>query len=235
VILTSEAFQNLNDFQSLRILCRGFYVVVVCYLREYLDYVTSAYVQEVKKNGVFSGFLEFQRSFTPNIDRFISRWEEFANECNWRLYQRDRLANGDVVCDFLATAGLPDLGENPYQDENRRFGGSLLGFKLLANGAGLHSLQLMRKLDLVAASNERFQLPLRITPEQQKRLRNKSSYNAVLVERFGDLRLKDFSNGVGPFESSTLDDDFRYIIAEVNEFPRVQNHPLFARFIDRKR
>ncbi len=106
VVLTSEAFQNCTDFSALRRLCQGFYVEVICYLREYLDYALSAYAQEIKKNGLIAGFYEFEHTFAPSLGHFLLRWEEFANRCHWQFYDRNRFIEGDVVQDFLDDCGF---------------------------------------------------------------------------------------------------------------------------------
>ncbi|ARC87511.1 hypothetical protein [Rhodovulum sp. MB263] len=228
LVLTSEAFQNCFDFAALRVLCRDHYVEMVCYLREYLDYALSAYAQEVKKAGLYSGFFEFERGFNPQLGRFVARWETFANRCHWRLYDCSRLAEGDVVQDFLATAGLPDFGGDRYQSENPRLGGSLLGFKLLANGAGLHSLRLARALEPLAAARSDFRAPWRVGAGRQAQLRAGRDYNATLEGLVGEIRLTDAATGTLPFESPGFAADLGAILAALEDFPALRAHPLFA-------
>ncbi|RAP40749.1 hypothetical protein BYZ73_13325 [Rhodovulum viride] len=230
LVLSSEAFQNCSDFGALRALCRDHYVEVVCYLREYLDYALSAYAQEVKKVGLYSGFFEFERGFNPQLARFVTRWEEFANRCHWRLYDRTRFAEGDVVQDFLTTADLPDFGGDRFQSENPRLGGSLLGFKLMANGAGLHSLPLARALDPLATSRPAFRAPWRIGPERQADLRARRDYNATLEALVGEVGLTDLSAGALPFESPGFAADLGQILGALDSLPRVRAHPIFAAF-----
>lgn len=228
LVLSSEAFQNCGDFAALRALCRDHYVEVVCYLREYLDYALSAYAQEVKKVGLYAGFFEFERGFDPQLGRFVARWEEFANRCHWRLYDRTLLAEGDVVQDFLATAGLPDFGGDRFQSENPRLGGSLLGFKLMANGAGLHSLRLAHALEPLAAARSDFRAPWRIEPGRQAQLRAGRNYNAALEGLVGEVRLADVATGTLPFESPGFAADLTGILAALEGFPALRAHPLFA-------
>lgn len=232
VVLTSEAFQNCANFSALREFCRGFYVVVICYLREYLDYALSSYAQEIKKNGLSAGFFEFERTFNPAIGAFMRRWDEFANHCHWRIYDPERLAEGDVVLDFLNTAGLPDFGGARYRSENPRIGGSLLGLKLMANAAGLHSRALGRAMEPLASARASFRLPWRLLPETQARMRERRDYNSVLVERFGDLTIRDMSYGALPFASPTLASDFREILIALDDFPALREHPLFKVFME---
>ncbi|KAB2908449.1 MAG: hypothetical protein F9K30_23520 [Dechloromonas sp.] len=233
VVLSSEAFQNHVDLSALRRLCRGFYVEIVCYFREYLDYALSAYAQEIKKNGLSAGFFEFERTFSPMLPPFIRRWEEFANICHWRLYDQDRLIGGEVIGDFLATAGLPDFGGSRYRATNPRIGGSLLGFKLLANAAGLHSRALGRALEPLTAKKPNFRQPWRLLPETQAFLRSRRDYNAVLASRFGNFELCDTSSGALPFSSPTLTNDFESILMELDRFPELRSHPLFNAFLER--
>ncbi|WP_373355955.1 hypothetical protein [Pseudoroseicyclus sp. CXY001] len=231
IVLSSELFQNANDFLGLRELAAGRHVEVVCYLREYLDYALSAWAQEVKKTGLAAGFFEFERGFNPQIARFCRAWQLFANRCHWRLYD----PGADVVADFLSVTGLPDPGGRQQaagaQRTNPRLGGSLLGFKLLANGAGLHSLALAQALEPLAAARQAWRRPLRLAPDRQAALRTKD-YNAELEALFGELPLRDFSDGAWPFESPDLAKDFAEILAATAEFPAIQRHPLFRPFLE---
>ena len=231
LVLSSEAFQNASDFTGLRALCNGRYVEVVCYLREYLDYALSAYAQEVKKSGITSNFFEFERGFDPQLARFMTRWEHFANRCHWRLYDRAQLVGGDVVQDFLEVARLPDPGGPRPEQENPRLGGSLLGFKLMANAAGLHSLKLAQTLEPMARTRPEFRAPLPIGPERQSELRAAREYNRVLQDHFGDLKLPSFAEGAWPLGSPRLSEDFGEILSGLDAMPAITNHPLFRQFI----
>lgn len=235
VILSSEAFQNLNDLTAIRQLFPGYYVEVVCYLREYLDYAVSAYLQEVKKVGLFCSFHHFERTFSPDLQRFTRQWETFANRCHWRLYDRSRLRGGDVVGDFLHTAGLPDFGGERHAATNPRIGGSLLGFKLMANGAGLHSRSLARRVTDIAADHSDYRLPLRIGVPEQARLRDRRPYNRFLAGIFGEITVPDLSTGRTPFESPSLDRDFADILGRMDDIAAVRTHPLFAPYRGRGR
>ena len=231
LVLSSEVFQNVTNFALLRELTRDFYVEVVCYLREYLDYALSSYAQDVKKVGVLTGFFEYERRFNPQLRQFVARWSEFANRCHWRLYERGRFEGGDVVRDFLKTAGLPDFGGSRFQEVNPRIGGSLLGFKLIANGSGLHSTQLARALEPLASSRPEFRMPWRLDPRQQEALRARRDYNAILRRQVGDFGMVDVSTGALPFNSPTFAADMGEILAALDTFPKLRANPLLAQFV----
>ena len=228
VILSSEGFQNVTHIDLLAEFLDGFEIETVCYLREYLAYVTSAYAQEIKGSGLASDLCFFERCFGFNLPAFMARWEQISQRCEWRLYDRERLVDGDVISDFVATTGLPLEPATVAVEPNLSISGNLLGFKLLVNTLGLHHRELGPPMNALLARNPRFGGRIFLDAATQKRLRDGNSCNRALRDLFDELPQADFETGNPVFDPSSLEQDLKTILSEFAGFERVANHPLIS-------
>lgn len=134
VILSSEAFQNCHPLviKALfeRIDCK---VEVVCYIREQVGYIASAYNQKVHATGYQGDIYEFFESFQLDYSDFISSWAEAFEQFRIRVFDKRLLLRSDIVCDFLE-AILNIRGVTPPKRLNNvSLSRKYLSFKLLMN------------------------------------------------------------------------------------------------------
>ena len=166
-IVSSEAFQNLDPE-----LLRGVFPVertrVVVYLREPLDYLISSYAQRVQANITRIPFARYALAFRPDYATFLGRWAAvFGDEAlQVRVYDRSRLAGGDILHDFSEALGLP-VGELkfPKGGFNPSIGPELIEFKGAVNAFVPQERQAELKLySRLAGLAARFPGRLRVTP-----------------------------------------------------------------------
>lgn len=230
VILSSEAFQNIADTRMLAMLLEGFDVSVVCYLREHLSYCASAYAQEVQTSPLAADFRTYANWFGAvlGLERFIARWNGFGSEAIWRLYDRERLTDGDVVADFLKLVGA-SIPAEPGDELNLSISGNLLAFKQAVNTYGLHQKHHAHALGFLASQNADFRGPFYIPAIDEMELRRGNSCNAVLEQMFGSIPLKSFREGPIVFGPS-YQDDFERIL-RTPAFEEMGLEPAFRGFL----
>lgn len=111
LILSAESFANPQGEYLARALVHGYHVEVVYYVRRPQDFLVSAWAQW----GCLAG-----KSLRAYVDRefelgrpaywkIASGWESFAHAIHVRPLHESALRNGDVVADFFAALGYPEL------------------------------------------------------------------------------------------------------------------------------
>ena len=122
IILSSEHLAYLeseNELQTLRefLLPFGRRIDVIVYLRRQDEHFTSDYAQIIKSGGTAHFDQDDVAKWNPllpsilNFDTLLDRWASVfgADRVNVRVYEREKLVDGDVVIDFLHTARVPHL------------------------------------------------------------------------------------------------------------------------------
>lgn len=211
IILSSEAFQNLDDLALLDRFFDGFAdyeVTIVCYLREYLGYLVSSYRQMVQNRPRFMTFGDYCRRGW-GIEDFLALWSRF-DRLLLRPFDRGRLRNGNVVDDFFDLLGLdPGPGEESGLT-NPSIGGNLLFFRLVENRLGLEPLA-SRMADELAAAHPPFRLPFRIDDEAAAAIRASNPYNRLVFDRVGEMALESFAGCPAVPVAETLEADLRRV------------------------
>ena len=141
-IVSSEAFQELNPSDLVDVFSPDGTTVVV-YLREQLDYLLTAYAQEIQSNLDARPFAEFVEDGAATLDlnygRFLAAWADVFGEENLivRVYDRDRLKNGSSVDDFMDALGFGSLAGFTHSgdDQNISLSAPLTVTKRLLNRA----------------------------------------------------------------------------------------------------
>ncbi|WP_019620720.1 hypothetical protein [Amphritea japonica] len=134
LILSSESFQNSNPKVIRKVFDEsGFDVTIVCYLREQVGYIASAYNQKVHAGDYDKKFDEFFDGFELDYSKFVNSWVcEFSN-VRFRLFDRKSLIDGDVVSDFFKSVlGINDVLIRSA-DNNNSLSRKYLSFKLMFN------------------------------------------------------------------------------------------------------
>jgi hypothetical protein len=235
VVLSSEGFQNVENFDLLSEFFEGFEIEIICYLREYLSYVVSSFIQEVKSTGLVCDLAFFESYFDFYIGRFIDQWNQFADRCNWRLYDREHLIGGDVVVDFASTLGLPVRPRAKVFTANSSFSGNMLGYKLILNTLGLHNLQYLEKMISLSQTIPHFSGHIFVNKSEQERMRLGNECNHILRGMFGDVQEDDFEKGAPILGGESLIEDFNTISRCLSDFPELSAHPLLGSIINGSR
>jgi hypothetical protein len=199
VILSSEAFQNIQVVDRVRILVDSLkpnQTEIVCYFREYVDYCIASYSQRVQAQPTFVPFQKLVNDMRGlSVNKFIERWSSIGDfKMYW--FDRSKLINLDIVDDFFSQIGFASLLEklNKYpSNPNPSIGGNLLFLKNAANfvGQDFISYQSMSKL---AATFATFRTPMYLPLDLADHLRKESDYNQYLIARLGPIALKDWSS-----------------------------------------
>lgn len=234
ILLSSEGFQNVEP-KVLRRLFADTHLTVVCYLREYVSHLSSAYAQEIQTSPLttdLSFFHEYTRHVS-NLWHFTNEWHANADQVIWRLYDQAALVGGDIVRDFIAAvpqlntirAASPDSG-----DLDVAISGNLLSFKVLINALGLHDWRHSHTLGELASRHARFRGPFQIAPEVAASFRATSAYNDALAHHLGrEPTSGDFSNGNALTDANWRED--YALIAEAyaaSGIDEVSTHPIIA-------
>lgn len=144
IIISSEGFSNIDPK-----LLRSFFpyseIKIVVYIREQAEYIVSIYQQAVKGRGIVEDFREFSARLRVGFGAILSAWSSTFGRANLiaRAYDRERLVNGDIVGDFLATLRIDPQGfVHPKADPNPSIGGALLEAKRRINSLGIPAARL---------------------------------------------------------------------------------------------
>lgn len=195
VILSSEAFQNIKKGHHLSAFFGEYPVHTICYFREALEYAQSAYAQVVHARGYTKTFKQFiRKDFRPAYAECAKLFENLSNTCHFRLLERERLVNRDVVSDFLNIVGLHATGYTP-RNFNVSIGGNLLYMKWLVNCAGFHDPCIYWPLANLALERKAFSSGFSLPPRLQKEVRAHFAHeNRFLETRFGSITYRDFGD-----------------------------------------
>lgn len=196
VILSSEAFQNLasvdavQDFTSALGVPKSS-ILVVCYLREHIDYAMSAYRQAIQNQPAIMSFVDYVARFSDQAS-FFSRWRDVgALAISW--FSRDTLASGNVIEDFCKKVGISSC-DYFMDNKNVSIGGNLLVCKLASNLLGIEGLS-YSGLSKLAERYARFSNPFFIDRRWCNKIRDISSYNQSIVAELGPPpSLQDWEN-----------------------------------------
>ncbi|QEW23948.1 hypothetical protein LA6_006186 (plasmid) [Marinibacterium anthonyi] len=211
VLLSSEAFQNLDDMSRLSAVIEALgidRVRVVCYVREHLDYAISGFRQMVQNQTRFVTFNTYAWRFKDPAG-FIRRWQNLG-ELTLKWYDRSQLKNGDVIADFCEIVGFVP-GEIPEGDRNPSIGGNLLAYKLAANKLGLQTAG-YDALRGLATDHASFRSAFHVADGAAEALRADSAYNARLFDLLGDIRVKSWADSPVLPDPDSIDADLEKIL-----------------------
>jgi len=223
IIISSEAFQNIVSLDRVKAFFKPFAkLVVVVYLREYIDYLQTAYAQKVHYRGyksTFRYYVETQNVYgkTLNYRKFVEGWKSIADDMKICLYQRNALRNKDIVSDFFYKVDIDcENLEFASNKANPSIGGNLLYFKLCLNYLGVgEEGEYYRALSKLALKDKRYKSGFYIDDETIKALRKKfSMQNEYLEELFpSQVDYKHYS-------MNALFPDRKKLVEDIDDFLR---------------
>lgn len=236
VLLSSEAFQNVQRPERIAELVDPARCEIVVYLRELYGYAQSAYAQVVHAQRWSGSFTDYLQVFGTDYGAFLDRWEGFGPaRLHVRPFHRAALANGDVIDDFAATAGLPPgILSSAIPDQNPSLGGALLEFKRALNGlpdlpAGFGSGY--NVLSRLAGGNPAFRIKPQAQPDVARAYRRRfAEALPALTKRYPQLAV--LAPGLDGAAPQTFDvDDFRPVWAALRE-ESAAYHDVCCRAVD---
>jgi len=233
LIVSSEEFQNLSRMSGIRQFVRSFpgaEVDVVCYVREYVDYLMSSYRQAVQNQGKFQTFDQFCQYRYPSRG-FIRRWRSIG-KINFGWFHPNLLEGQDIVRDFFSKTDieLPEAYEN--QQRNPSLGGNLLWMKLSAN-RGLNLFLTYKDLTRLLQLRPDFTQYFKLTDERANNLRYRNKYNKHFEKLLGPVPFNSWEDGVLLPDLQSLDADLAFVQEHCEiessrlNFDRSQGHDWF--------
>lgn len=152
-------------------------VTVVCYIRNEIEYLASAYSQRVHATNYHHDVYAFEKSFKPNYIEFISSWKACFDNFKLSIFDRSHLLRSDVVTDFcVKMLGIDELLLNKVilsDEANPSLGIKLVSFKLELNQQGRFEQNklLYKELGQMASDldDEKFKLPCDLLKKLRQR------------------------------------------------------------------
>lgn len=206
IILSSEGFLNITKFHRVQDFLgyfKDYDIKIILYVREYLDYLNSAYRQFIHFRSTYTT-LERHSLRLKSPEKKIDSWKKFG-DLSLRFFHQDTLDGNDVLIDFLNLLGLEV--NRIFQKKNISIGGNLLVFKLVAN--------LLKKrvgsyiqISQLASQKLRFRTPINLQRNDIRYKASMESYNSYLESIFNNVLYKDFTKYPGLPDNDTLDEDY---------------------------
>jgi len=168
----------------------------------------SSYRQKMHAQKTFETFSHFLKR-EEDISRFLLRWAE-VGELITKWFHRSLLKGGDIDEDVFEELKLKIAVESNEGDVNPSIGGNLLYFKVAANARNI-DLMNYRQLGTLAMAEPSFRAAFRISEDAAERARAAHQYNAVLIERLGDVPMKSWATAQDLPDISRLEADIDLI------------------------
>lgn len=100
-IVSSESFQNCNPY-LIRELFQDFDVMVVAYLRNEIEFITSSYAQRIHATTSAETAEEYVSRSEINYGQFLDGWSRaFDGKIRPRIFAKNALYKADIIEDFL--------------------------------------------------------------------------------------------------------------------------------------
>lgn len=211
ILLSSEEFQNLSSTRWVKYFIEqfpGVDVDIICYVREFADYMVSSFRQAVQNQTNFRTFSTFCENRYP-AKGFIRRWRKIGDlKLGW--FHPNLLKNKDIVSDFLDKVGMTGPQTIAFQNRNPSLGGNLLWMKMAANHNHAFFLPYGDMTELMLSRPE-FVKPFYFSDERADALRYKSSYNRTFEKVLGPVPFKSWENGMVLPDTNSLEEDLAFI------------------------
>lgn len=99
-IISSESFQNIKP-RILKKIFKDFDITVICYIRNELDYLSSAYSQKVQATNYSKNIKEYINDLKLNYYKFFLEWRKEFDCFKIFPFERKLLVKNSVIHDFL--------------------------------------------------------------------------------------------------------------------------------------
>ncbi|WP_159079880.1 hypothetical protein [Methyloceanibacter sp. wino2] len=202
-------------FPSKRI--RPYRITSICYLREYLEYASSSYAQNVQNSNQTRNLTQYcKKHFRRPLSKFVDLWKRFSDDAIFVGYDRRKLFQQDVVADFFNRIDVPPMAPVTETDANPSISGNLLAFKLLVNRNVPHTRDLYRAFRDLALLDARYRGRMFVSDALSAALRKRGrNYNARLEQLVGQVEERSFENG-NRFDASQWKHDMECFLDHPN-------------------
>lgn len=121
-IISSEAFQNMSPWIARQLFPPDhFQVMLVCYFRDQVGYLASAYNQKVHATTYDAPVEQFYNQvFSANYNGFSEKWTRYFPDYYFNLFQKGDLWDGDLIKDFFSRVLLLSPPNTSYAERNNR-------------------------------------------------------------------------------------------------------------------
>ena len=211
LLFSSEEFQNLNRMSRIRQFVRSFPnadVEIICYVREYADYLMSSFRQAVQNQGKFQTFTDFTQYRFP-ARGFIRRWRGIGR-INFGWFHPNLLLEGDIIHDFFNKTGLSLPHDYETQQRNPSLGGNLLWMKLSAN-RNLSLFLPYKDLTGLMQIRPEFTRYFRLSDRRANALRAQTKYNKSFSKLLGPVPMTSWEDGANLPNLKTFEADMAFI------------------------
>jgi len=140
VVLSSEAFQDAGRIDLIRDAFRGARVSAVFYLRNYVEYFTSWWGEDVQSGTICEHATNFALMKQRFLFPILNRWHDALGRGNIMVlpYQHEVMIGGDVRCDFMKRVLDIDIASGEgwsitQEIHNPSISGNLLFLKRMIN------------------------------------------------------------------------------------------------------
>jgi len=211
IILSSEAFSNIQNTKLVKEFFSNFQITTVCYYREILDYFVSAYSQRIQATNYASTFDQFNITTSISYQTFEDRWVQISDNYIKRYFHRPYLYNSDIVHDFFQVIKVELVDNGNFDSVNKSIGGNLLYSKILINKLELNHNNLYNKLGKLAQSNKDFSNAFYISKGNAIKYRKMHRLNNKFLENtYKDIHYKSFINKPLCPNEATLQRDLEF-------------------------
>lgn len=212
LLFSSEEFQNLASTKWVKHVIRQFPkadVEIICYIREFADYMVSAFRQAIQNQPKFQTFSTFCQNRYP-ARGFIRRWRKTGTlKLGW--FHSNLLKDKDIISDFLEKTGIAAPEDYEVRQRNPSLGGNLLFMKMAANHDRLPFLPYADMTRLML-KRDTFVEPFYFPDERANELRAITSFNRVFEKHLGPVPYKSWEDGVKLPNLNALQDDLDFIL-----------------------
>lgn len=216
LVVSSEAFQNVVDSDVINYFFSKIphkKKIVICYIREFLDYTISSFRQKVQNQSNFDIFPTYVTR-PNNMAGFVNRWQKIGG-FRARWFSSDGFLNNDLIQDFLQLAEIDYDPALKTPRANPSLGGNLLVLKLMANYLNVDFLS-YKEMERKMNRAKRFSLPFHVSDDDAEFWRGRYGYNNDLVKTLGEIKLKSWEQ-FNVFPDQNLIKDFNLIKDNTSE------------------
>lgn len=216
VLVSSEGFARIRDFDAFDWFFEGFRLRAIVYVRELADYAVAAYQEAVQGSDLYCSFDFYLTHFKVNLPAIIRLWRERCAAVIVRPFARPLLRGGDLIEDFCHEAGIAGLDTARASWRNPSISGNLLTFKLLFNQFHPHGREIYGALGRLAEGEARFRGKFHVPDRRLAEFRalGRGGYTRYMGRVFPDMPEPSFGDAPPMLDAARWAEDLGRILAE---------------------
>ena len=217
LLISSESFQTLEKPARVSAFLNMFPNAdrdIICYFREYVDYMMSSFRQATQNQTRFRTFNQFL-SHRYKMPQFFKLWNKLG-QMHIRWFHPDLLKGGDIVTDFCDLANISG-GKSLKKAQNISIGGNILFLKLAQNHGASNQLSYKNLTDL-ALTYPQFRRPFFLSKARTDKARQRNVYNKILEKKLGSAPLRYWTDGIALPDVPRFESDLTIVQNMLPEF-----------------